>query len=43
MECGGQFMLFEWLSPSMGLTTFLTMTRFGVSNGSVALAGLQAH
>src|SRR5208283_943041 len=22
-------MLFEWLSPSMGLTTFLTMTRFG--------------
>ena len=29
-------MLFEWLSPSMGLTTFLTMTRFGVSNGSVA-------
>src|SRR5271166_1025272 len=31
-------MLFEWPSPSMGLTTFLTMTRFGVSNGSVALA-----
>ena len=27
-------MLFEWLGPSMGLT----MTRFGVSNGSVALA-----
>ena len=26
-------MLFEWLSPSMGVTTFLTMTRFGVSNG----------
>ena len=35
-------MLFEWLSPSMGLTTFLTMTRFGVSNGSVALATTRA-
>src|SRR5271166_5628527 len=34
--------LFEWLSPSMGLTTFLTMTRFGVSNGSVALATTRA-
>ena len=35
-------MLFEWPSPSMGLTTFLTMTRFGVSNGSVALATTRA-
>ncbi len=35
-------MLFEWLSPSMGLTTFLTMARFGVSNGSVALATTRA-
>src|SRR5271166_1645802 len=35
-------MLFEWLSPSMGLTTFLTITRFGVSNGSVALATTRA-
>jgi hypothetical protein len=35
-------MLFEWLSPSMGLTTFLTMTRFGVSNGLVALATTRA-
>ena len=26
----------------MGLTTFLTMTRFGVSNGSVALATTRA-
>jgi hypothetical protein len=26
----------------MGFTTFLTMTRFGVSNGSVALATTQA-
>jgi len=30
------------LSPSMGLTTFLTMTRFGVSNGLVALATTRA-
>ena len=35
-------MLFEWLSPSMGLTTFLTMARFGVSNGLVALATTRA-
>ena len=35
-------MLFEWPSPSMGLTTFLTMTRFDVSNGSVALATTRA-